>query len=155
MPARPEPGLDLGKTMTPGLYGALAWIRDETPVDSVVAVNNQWIDANDQVPLEFIYSGFAERRVFLEGWGYSQRTRDLGFTNFASGANPFADRLALNRAAFAADPQALAMLARDYGVRYLVVDELNGTPADVGALRQVAMVAYESPEAVVLELPAA
>jgi hypothetical protein len=148
-------GVDLGKTMSPGLYDALVWIRDETPVDSVVAVNNQWIDTNDQVPLEFIYSGFAERRVFLEGWGYSQRTRDLGFTNLASGANPFADRLELNRAAFAADPEALATMARDYGVRYLVVDEINGTAADVGALRQVTRVVYESPEALVLELPAA
>ena len=46
-------------------------------------------------------------------------------------------------------------MTRDYGIRYLIVDELNGTPADVGALRQVATVVYEYPEALVLELPAA
>jgi hypothetical protein len=148
-------GVGIGKTMTPGLYGALDWIRDETPDDSVVAVNNQWIDPGNQAPLEFIYSAFTERRVFLEGWGYSQRTRELGLTGTAGGANPFQDRLDLNEAAFDGDAHALETLARDYGVRYLIVDRLNGTPVDLDALRRSARVVYDVPEAVVFELPAA
>jgi hypothetical protein len=133
----------------------LDWIRDETPDDSVVAVNNQWIDPGNQAPLEFIYSAFTERRVFLEGWGYSQRTRELGLTGTAGGANPFQDRLDLNEAAFDGDAHALETLARDYGVRYLIVDRLNGTPVDLDALRRSARVVYDVPEAVVFELPAA
>jgi len=146
----------LGKPMTPGLYDALAWVRDETPESSVIAVNNQWIDPANQVPLEFIYSAFAERRVFLEGWGYTQQSREeFGLAEAAHGANPFPGRLALNLAAFAkADPGALDTMSREFGVRYLVVDEINGTPADVGALERRARVVYESPEALVLELPA-
>ncbi len=44
---------------------------------SVIAVNNQWIDEANGVPLEFIYSAFSERRVYLEGWA-SRRRRELG-----------------------------------------------------------------------------
>ena len=52
---------------------------------AVIAVNNQWIDPANLVPLEFIYSAFSERRVFLEGWGYSQRSRDLGLRRSIAG----------------------------------------------------------------------
>lgn len=141
----------LGKAMSPGLYEALAWIRDETPTSSVIAVNNQWIDPANQAPLEFIYSAFAERRVFLEGWEYSQRTREAGM---GIGANPFAGRLALNAAAFGkADPAAIATMTDDFGIRYLVVDRLNGIPTDEAALRRLGRVVYEAPEALVIELP--
>lgn len=144
---------NLGKQMTPTLYGALSWIRDDTPADSVIAVNNQWIDAANSVPLEFIYSAFSERRVFLEGWAYSQRARDVGYAEIASGVNPFADRLSLNQAAFAhANPRALRTMARRYGVRYLVIDVLNGYPADVKALSRFGRAVYTAPGVLVLEL---
>ena len=65
-----------GKRLTPELYGALSWIRDETPTGAVIAVNNQWKDSANTVPLAFDYSAFSERRVFLEGWLYSQRYLD-------------------------------------------------------------------------------
>ena len=147
--------VSLGKTMSPDLYRALSWIRDQTPSDSIVAVNNQWIDPANTVPLEFTYSAFAERRVFLEGWGYSQRTRELGFDKLLSGLNPFADRLELNRAALGeADPAALEKLAESYGVDYLIVDAINGTPVDVEELRGSTEVVYEAPGVLVLELPA-
>jgi hypothetical protein len=146
--------VSLGKTMSPELYRALTWIRDQTPTDAIVAVNNQWIDPANTVPLEFTYSAFSERRVFLEGWGYSQRTRELGFDRVLGGLNPFADRLELNRSAFSeADPAALGELAADYGVGYLIVDMVNGTPADVEALRRSAEVVYEAPGVLILKLP--
>ena len=145
---------NLGKKMTPRLYGALTWIRDKTATDSVIAVNNQWWDAANSVPLEFIYSAFSERRVFLEGWGYSQRPRDLGYAKVASGLNPFAGRLRLNQAAFAhGNRRALRAMVRRYGVRYLVVDRLNGYPTDVRALKRLGRIVYRAPEVLVLELP--
>jgi hypothetical protein len=144
---------NLGKTMTPSLYGALTWVRDATPADSVVAVNNHWIDEANALPLEFIYSGFSERRVFLEGWEYSQRSRDIGYAKVASGLNPFAGRLRLNRAAFThANARALRAMSRRYGVRYLVVDSLNGYPADVRRLGRFSRVVYTAPGVLVLEL---
>lgn len=143
---------NFGKSMTPDLYGALRWIRDETPTGSVIAVNNQWIDAADASPLEFIYSAFAERRVFLEGWGYSARSRELGYAEISAGANPFADRLLLNRAAFTGALGALQTLVEQYGVSYLVVDELNGYRADIEALTRHARIAYTAPGVLVLDL---
>jgi hypothetical protein len=146
---------NLGKKMTPGLYDALSWVREETPIDAVIAVNNQWIDPANKAPLAFIYSAFAERRVFLEGWAYSQRSRDLGYANVALGLNPFANRLRLNLAAFTrADLRALGTMVRDYGVRYLLIDELNGYPADLRGLRRVGEVVYRAPGVTVLRLDA-
>jgi hypothetical protein len=144
---------NLGKKMTPGLYEALTWVREETPTDAVIAVNNQWIDPANRAPLAFIYSAFAERRVFLEGWAYSQRSRDLGYANVALGLNPFANRLRLNEAAFTqANADALRTMANRYGVRYLIADELNGYPANLGRLANFGRVVYRVPGAAVLEL---
>jgi hypothetical protein len=144
---------NLGKEMTPGLHGALTWVRDTTPADSVVAVNNQWIDDANTIPLEFIYSGFSERRVFLEGWAYSQRSREIGYATLARGVNPFAGRLRLNQAAFTqANARALRAMSQRYGVRYLIVDRFNGYPADVGSLRRFGRVVHRGPGALVLEL---
>jgi hypothetical protein len=146
-------GASLGKPMSPGLYRGLTWIRDNTPTDSVLAVNNQWIDAADTVPLEFNYSAFGERRVFLEGWGYSQRTRELGYAMVVAGANPFAGRLAVNESAFAdADPRALLIMAREFGVDYLVADRDNGIPTDVAGLKQRGEVVYGDPDVLVLRV---
>lgn len=45
-----------------------------------------------------------------------------------------------------------AMLRR-YGVRYLVVDSLNGYPTDVRALERLGRIVYRAPEVLVLDLP--
>lgn len=148
-------GVSLGTTLSPDLYAALRWIREDTPTDAVIAVNNPWVDAANTVPLAYMYSAFAERRVFLEGWGYSQRTREMGFADVVTGENPFAGRLALNQATFAdADPDAIATLVREFGVRYLLVDRGNGIRSDVAALRKAGEVVYEGPGVLVLRLPA-
>jgi hypothetical protein len=142
-------GFGVFKEMSPDLYAALTWVRDHTPTDSLIAVNNQWVDTANTSPLEFNYSAFAERRVYLEGWAYSQRARDLGYAAVGGGANPFADRLALNRAAFeGGDPGAL----RRQGVDYLIVDEANGYPADTRRLAQFSRLVYRAPGVLVLDL---
>ena len=74
------------------LYGAMAWIRDNTPEDAVIAVNNE-------EGLEFGYAAFTERRTFLGGWAYSDKA-SLRTSSDLEGIeeNPFPDRLALNEA---------------------------------------------------------
>jgi hypothetical protein len=140
-----------GKGLTPELYGALAWIRDRTPSDSVIAVNKQFTGLG---PFEFDYAAFGERRVFLEGWGYSQRSRELGYAAVAKGLiNPFALRLTLNEAAFShGNRAALEVMVRRYGVRYLVVDRVNGYHADMQVLSHVARTVYRAAGVVVLEV---
>jgi hypothetical protein len=146
---RSSSGPGVYKEMSPAMYGALTWVRDHTPEDSVIAVNNQWIDDANQVPLEFNYSAFSERRVYLEGWAYSQAARELGYAAVSAGANPFVDRLELNRAAFEnGDPRAL----RSQGVNYLVVDNSNGYRADIATLAQSSRTVYRAPGVLVLEI---
>lgn len=141
-----------GRRVTPDLYRALEWVRDETPNDAVVAVNSHFTATG---PFEFVYGGFGERRVFLEGWGYSARSREIGYGDVAAGQEiPFPGRLALNEAVFEqGSRRAMRTLARRYGVRYLIVDEVNGYPADPDAIEVVADVAYRGDGVIVFELP--
>jgi hypothetical protein len=129
--------------MSGELYRSLAWIRDHTPPGAVLAVNNQWLGPGRTKPFEFDYSAFSERRVFLEGWAYSQGVRDRGFLTVNS--NPFPERLRLNRTAFLGDGRALAVMKREYGVRYLLVDPSGGDRADVLALERVARLVRATP----------
>ena len=135
----------------------MAWIRDNTPEDAVIAVNNA-------EALEFGYAAFSERRTFLGGWAYSLPVREGGYEAVKhglhdgcgadlAGRGAVPARCALNDDAFEdADPQAISELEDDYGVRYLVVDETNGFPADLEALREAATPVYEAPGVTVLEL---
>jgi hypothetical protein len=129
--------------VSPELYRSLAWIRDHTPPGAVLAVNNQWLEAGRTKPFDFDYSAFSERRVFLEGWAYSQGVRDRGFLTVNS--NPFPDRLRLNRAAFLGDDRALAVMGKEYGVRYLLVDPTGGDRADVAALGRTLRMVHPTP----------
>jgi hypothetical protein len=140
-----------GRRVTPALYGALEWIRDNSPDDAVVAANNHHTEIG---PFEYVYGGFGERRVFLQGWGYSTRARDSGYVEVVSGeVMPFGRRLALNQAAFQRGSlAALRLMSRGYGVRYLIVDEVNGYGADQRQLRRAATIVYRAPGVAVFEL---
>jgi hypothetical protein len=143
------PPPESGHRFTPELYGALNWIRHQTPADSVIAVNNQ---SNGVGPFDFDYAAFAERRTFLEGWGYSAPLRAVGYAKLGD-PGPFAGRLELNKAAFSrGDRQALRVMVGRFGVRYLVVDQINGYPADMPALGRAGRVVYTAPGVSVIEL---
>jgi hypothetical protein len=109
------------------------------------------VDQDD--PFRFDYSGFSERRVFIQGWGYSSRSFDEGYADVSTGKiYPFPQRQALNRAAFAGDPEAVASLARDYGVRYLVVDRPAGIPVDAARLAKLTTPVYRADGMTVLRI---
>jgi hypothetical protein len=117
-----------GHALTSGLLTGLVWIRTHTPTSAVIAVNNYGEGSTrSKVPNYYYYSAFTERRVFLEGWIYAQRSSDLGEAQVARGRKkPFPDRELLNYATFQrADGAALRTLAEQYGVRYLVVDRVH------------------------------
>jgi len=141
-----------GRRVTPELFAALKWIRENTATSDVLAVNSKLTEIG---PFEFVYAAFGERRVFLEGWGYSTRSRDAGYGDVSTGVrNPFAARLALNQAALGeGSREALGRLSARYGVRYLIVDDVNGFPVDRRALSAVASPVYEAPRVTIFELP--
>jgi hypothetical protein len=138
----------LAQGLTPGLQRALAWIREHTPSDAVIAVNNQFSDAHRQSPDYYYYSAFGERRIFIEGWQDTIPAADLSDPRIT----PFPDRLRLNDAVFyAADPRALKIIRRDFGVRYLLVDRVHG-PVNP-RLASLARVVLSNPGATVYRVP--
>ena len=103
---------------------------------------------------EFNYAAFTERRIFPGGWGYSQRSKDDGYTEVSSGRlNPFANRLALNDAVFSdGSPAALETLRDEFGVRYLLVDRVNGPPSDLADSSAVGVPVFSNRDAAVIAL---
>ena len=136
--------------VTTDLTSGLEWIRRNTQTNDRLAVSNPFLDEGSRGPGYMYYSALAQRRVFLEGWGYAVRTTKIGFSDVVSGReHPFPERAELNDAVFAdADRRALRVLTGRHGVRYLVVDLLHGgaTPGVVGLGRVV----YRNPAVIVL-----
>jgi 4-amino-4-deoxy-L-arabinose transferase-like glycosyltransferase len=138
-----------GAQVTPRIAAGFAWIRLHTPTKAVLAVNNYSTHRRHNrrpfpAPDEYIYSALAERRVFLEGWVYANRSFQIGEgAVFRNARQPFPDRRRLNDAVFQrADRRALSVLVRRYGVRYLVVDRLHADASR--GLAQVASLAYSN-----------
>jgi hypothetical protein len=135
-----------GTGLSRDLYRGLSWIRENTSTDAVLAVNNA-IERNGgyHAATYFYYSAFAERRVFLEGWLFTgQSWNILGRGATTSQRMPFPRRERLNRAVFErADAAALKILVRNYGVRYLVDDKLQGKATRT--LGRLGRVAYSNP----------
>jgi hypothetical protein len=120
-----------GTGLTSGLYQGLEWLRDRTTPDDVIAVSNYSVDPNKPAFDDLYYSAFAERRIFLEGWLYSIKEQRLGDSIITGPHMPYPERLRLNDAVFqGGDRNALRMLVRNYGVRYLLVDLVHGGHID-------------------------
>jgi hypothetical protein len=130
-----------GTGLTTGLYRGLAWIRDRTRPEDVIAVSNYSVDQNAPEYDDIYYSAFAERRTFLEGWFYTMKTLGRGPRyHISRTTTPYPDRLRLNDAVFRhGDRAALRTLIRQYGVRYLLVDRVHGNmTSEVSALGRLA-----------------
>ena len=124
----------------------ILFVREHSTPADVLAVNNFHLDKAGRDARYFYYSGFSERRVFLEGWDYSaegHRLQDIaGQSNVPKDRNPFPERKRLNDAAFEGDRRAIRRLADRFGVRYLLVDLRFGQAA-LG-LRRLAMPAFSN-----------
>lgn len=121
-----------GNALTADLARGLAWLRDRTDPQAVVAVNNYrdgslYWETGWRTPDDYYYTALGERRTFLEGWVYTQRAFDIGEgAVFAGRKVPFPKRLALNEAIFQhADRHALDTVVRRFHVRYLIVDRIH------------------------------
>lgn len=118
-----------GRGLTAGLVRGLDWIRTTSDPNDVIAADNYYL-ADGRDPGFMYYSALAERRVYLEGWGYALRSGVVGYADVVSGRKvPYPRRLSLNEAVFRrGDRGALRELTEHYGVRLLVADRANGGP---------------------------
>jgi hypothetical protein len=143
--------LSEGDDVTPARLRGLEWIRTNTGVDDVIAVNRHSTRRGrfDSA----VFSVFAERRVFLEGWLYGTEASASDYELVAAGkSNPFSERLKLNQAVFVdADRSALETLVSEFGVRYLVLDKVHG----YGGTRasQLGNVVFANEQIVVVRVP--
>jgi hypothetical protein len=133
--------------LTPGLVVALNWLHDNSPVNTIFAVSNHWINAGGSDGRYYYYSAFSERQVFVEPY----TPDDYGLDNppLTPGFVAFLHRVMLNDEVFDhADVTALRILTDQYGVRYLLIDRLhhNADPA----LLQLGRIVLTNPDATIV-----
>jgi len=138
------PGTGNGGWLTKGLYEALSFLRDRSPVDAVVAVNGPFLNDGQTSLADYYYSAFSERRIFLEGWFHSadyqahvtrnvrEHAAQLGRRRARSEAmltapNPYSGRVAVLLRLFEEnDPASFSRLAAQHKIDYLLVDKVHG-----------------------------
>ena len=106
----------------PGGVATARWVRDHSDPDDLVATNqHRTLAGTNRL---FWLSAFSERRVLVEGWGFSDRIK-AEYDARRSPYAPFWDRALLraNDAAFKRPTDAsVAELADKYGVRWMVLN---------------------------------
>jgi hypothetical protein len=107
---------------------AARWLRDHSDPDDLVATNAhcRLSVAGRCDNRHFWVSAYAERRVLVEGWGYTVTANEASVrTRTSAHLVPYgrSQRLQANDAAFTApSPAALRRLRTEYGVRWLLAD---------------------------------
>ncbi|MGP3914145.1 hypothetical protein [Nonomuraea sp. 10N515B] len=134
---------------------ALRWLRAKSRPDELIATNAH-CDWRLEAPCNHVrlwVSAFTERRVLLEGWGYTPR----GQQSWQPGRNidpQFWDprRFEANRQAFEAPSRATVRhLQKHYGVTWLFVDERRMGPGS--KMEDVAPLMFRSSNYSVYRIP--
>jgi hypothetical protein len=124
-------------------------LQGHSPIGAVVAVSNHWVNPQKTDAREYYYSAFSEREIFVEAYDPARFGITPGVT-IAADRN-FAYRQRLNDAVFnQADAAALAILTRQYGVRYLFIDRIHGT-VDPDVLH-LGRVVFTNQDAIIVEV---
>ncbi|GAA2528851.1 hypothetical protein [Pilimelia columellifera] len=147
-PAQTDPVIPAGAAR------AGRWLRAHTSVDDLLATNNHCRLASGPCdPRQFWLAAFAERRVLVEGWGFTAPANAIASRDrLSSDEVPFWDqaKLAENDAAFLRPSAGTVRQLRDrHGVRWLVVDTRR--PYDP-ALARHAMPRFAAGEVAVYEI---
>lgn len=142
-----QPDPQTARGLTPGLVVALNWLRENTPVNTIFAVSNHWINPGETDGRYYYYSAFAERQVFVEPY----TPDDYGLDNppLTPGFEAFLRRVMLNDEVFDhADIAALRILTEQYLVRFLLIDRVhhNADPA----LLQLGRIVFSDQDATIL-----
>lgn len=141
--ARPLPGpmkVSIGR----GGFEASAWLRGHSSVDDLIATNAHFLRPGGTDNRHFWIAALTERRVLLEGWGYTPELGNIVDTSTSSFYVPFWDQTLLkgNDAAFTDPSEATLDFLERRDVRWLFVDDRY--PVDLSALRTVARQRFHS-----------
>jgi hypothetical protein len=143
--------------VTQGTMEAGRWLRDHSSPDDLVATNAHcaYMEGSETCyNLHFAIAAYAERRVLVEGWGFSATAHvQAAKLNVYVGSVPYwkPDVLADNGAVFNHPSDENVRKLRDkYGVRWLFVDETQGVPPV--ELTRYATLRYRAGPSVVYEI---
>jgi hypothetical protein len=134
---------------------AMHWLRDHSSPDDLVATNVHCLPLKTP-PCDsrsFWVSAYAERRVLVEGWVYTDSAMKVAGTRRDYAMAPYwrPDVLEANDRGFVApSSQTVGVLRDRYHVRWLVVD--RRLPSDPAGLAAVADLRYDSADTAVYEL---
>ena len=136
------PGRGTRSEFTAAENEAADWVRRNVPADDVVATNTACLLPRRPGQCDargYLVSGIGGRRVYLEGWAYTQESmaqqrEDTPFTRLPS---PWPERARLTEQAITAPSGAVLDELRNAGVRWLFVDSRFGRP-DTAGLRRYA-----------------
>jgi hypothetical protein len=123
-----------GPLITEGTREAGRWLRNHSEPGDLVATNAHCLPARftECVNLHFAVAAYTERRVLVEGWGFTHRAHQLANERGTwMGFVPYWDtaKLAANEAMFQTPNAANAAVLRGrYHVRWLFVDETGSVP---------------------------
>jgi hypothetical protein len=115
--------------VSPGGRQAGRWLRDHSRPEDLVATNAHCLSAGAKrcSNTHFWISAFAERRILIEGWGFTATSHRIAEEEDSLATtvpywNP--KLLAHNDAAFRSpSARTVGLLRKKYGVRWLFVDE--------------------------------
>jgi hypothetical protein len=127
-----KPALTAYESIAPGGIEAARFIRRNSGPNDLIATNIHCREAGADRCLTGSYwiPGYAERRVLVEGWAYTNRVDDSYSSNEkVQGAYWDPEKRRLNDEAFTAPTRdGLETLRTKYGVQWLLADERVGTP---------------------------
>lgn len=155
--ARPVPP----NQFAPGGVQAATWIADHSDRSDIVATNVHCRKPTDAKcdNRNFWISAYSERRIVIEGWGYTATTNGAYSDEARNSLIPAPDpgRLEINDAAFTKPTtETVNRLVQSYDVRYLFVSKLY--PVDLqglSALDKTVTKVYQNKSYVVFEVPKA
>ncbi len=119
-----------------GGTAAATWLAHHSSPDEVVSTNAHCLYRKGSCDnRHFWISAFTERRIVIEGWGYTAATNASAEPGLASATLPvpFPNRLAVNDAAFRRpSPATIRRLVSRYDIRWLFVSK--DYPVDLAGL---------------------
>ncbi|MFL6158414.1 MAG: hypothetical protein ACJ72D_20170 [Marmoricola sp.] len=132
---------------------AATWLRDHGTPEDLLATNAHYLLPGGTDNRHFWLSAIAERRVLVEGWGYTPKVAEGLDDDTSQFDRPFWDQglLRANDAAFTTPSAATLAFLREHHVRWLFVDDRF--PVDLAGLRKVAHQRFHAGRYWVFALP--
>lgn len=133
----PEPEYD---ALSAYEYEGMEWLRNNTPQDALVVCDRFFTSPVDKEArleeidraLDFYYPAFSERQMFLSGYSYSPRTKEM--------ANWIEDRLDIIDELYSQETEERGEILKENDISYMVLSQLENSALDLSEDESIACV---------------